>query len=81
MPFHVLEEVTRIDTEELQDSSDENSKKTDEATESGLNCFAECADLGINFAFFFFVKEEAKRYLRGLYEQRPRGKDSFFHFV
>jgi len=27
VPFHVLEEVTRIDTEELQDSSDENSKK------------------------------------------------------
>jgi len=60
VPFHVLEEVTRIDREELQDSSDENSEKTDEAIESAVNCFTECTDLGVNFAIFFFLNERQK---------------------
>jgi len=72
VPFEdVLEEVTRIDLEELQDSSEEKSDKTGEAIESAVKCFIECSDL------HFFVKQAAKRHLRGLYEQHARGKDSF----
>jgi len=64
VPFEdVLEEVTRIDAEELQDSSQEESDKTGEAIASAVNCFIECSGL------HFFVKQAAKRHLRGLYEQ------------
>jgi len=75
VPFEdVIEEVTRSDSEELQDSSDEESDKKTEAIESAVNCFTECSDLGENIALF---KQEAKRYLSGLYEQHARGNDSF----
>ena len=70
----VLEEVTRGDTEELQASSDEECDQKTEAIESAVNCFTECSDLGENIALF---KQEAKRYLKGLYEQHARGNDSF----
>ena len=55
--------MTRNDTEELQDSSDEESDKRDKAIESVVNCFTECSDLGENLAF---VKQGAKRYLGDL---------------
>jgi len=58
VPFHVLEEVTHIDREELQDSSDEKSENTDEAIESPVNCFTECTDLEVNFAFFLLNKRQ-----------------------
>ena len=70
----VLEQVTRSDTEELQDSSDEESDQKTEAIESAVNCFTQCSDLGQNIALF---KQEAKRYLKGLCEQHARGNDSF----
>ena len=70
----VLEEVTRSDTEEVQDSSDEENDQKTKAIESAVNCFTECSDLGQNIALF---KQEAKRYLKGLYEQHARGNDSF----
>ena len=50
VPFEdVFKGVTRNDTEEQQDFSDEESDKRDEAIESALNCFTECSDLGKNF--------------------------------
>ena len=70
----VLKEVTQSDIEELQDSSDEESDQKTEAIESAVNCFTECSDLGQNIALF---KQEAKRYLKGLYELHAQGNDSF----
>ena len=60
---YVFKEVTRNDTEELQDSSDEESDKRDKAIESAINCFTECSDWGENLAL---VKQGAKRYLGDL---------------
>ena len=45
---YVFKEVTRNDTEELQDSGSEESDKRDKAIESAINCFTECSDLGEN---------------------------------
>jgi len=56
MPFEdVIEEVTGIDTEELQHSSDEVSDKTGEAIESAVKCFIECIDL-----HFFLLNKRQK---------------------
>jgi len=50
-PFeYAFRQVTRIDTEGQQDSSGEESDKRNEATESAVNCFTECSDLGEIFA-------------------------------
>jgi len=43
-PFeYAFRQVTRTDTEGQQDSSDEESDKRNEATESAVNCFTEGA--------------------------------------
>ena len=49
--------MTRTDTEGQRDSSDEESDKINEATESAVNCFTECSDLGKVFAL---IKQGAK---------------------
>ena len=74
----VFKELTRIGTEEQQDSSDKESYKKDEAIESAVNYFTECSDLGENFAL---VKQGENRYLRGLYEQQARGKDYYISIL
>ena len=70
----ILDEVTRSDIEDVQDSSDEETDQKSKAIESAVNCFAESSDLGENIGLF---KQEAKRYLKGLYEKHARGNDSF----
>ena len=70
----ILVEVTRSDIEDVQDSSDEETDQKSKAIESAVNCFAESSDLGENTGLF---KQEAKRYLKGLYEKHARGNDSF----
>ena len=70
----ILDEVTRSDIEDIQDSSDEETDQKSKAIESAVGCFAECSDLGENIRLF---KQEAKRYLKGLYEKHARGNDSF----
>ena len=78
-PFeYTFRQVARTDTEGQQDSSDEKSDKRNEATESAVNCFIECSDLG---EIFTLIKQGAKRYLRDLCEQHARGKDSFFSIM
>ena len=79
-PFeYAFRQVTRTDTEGQQDSSDEESDKRNKAIESAVNCFTKCNDLGKIFAL---IKQGARRYIRDLYEQHARGKNSFiFHFV
>ena len=69
--------MCRSDTESLVDelgdsSSDEEDQKTN-AIESAVNVFAACDKLGQNIEHF---KQEARRYLKGLYELHARGGDS-----
>ena len=44
----ILEEVTRNDTEDVQDFTDEETDLKTKAIESVINFFAECSDLGEN---------------------------------
>ena len=69
--------MCRSDTESLVDelgdsSSDEEDQKTN-AVESAVNVFAACDELGQSIEHF---KQEARRYLKGLYELHARGGDS-----
>ena len=70
----VIEEVTRSDNEELQDSSDDEVDPKSKAIELAVSSFSECSALGENIALF---KKEARRSLKELYERHAQGNDTF----
>ena len=73
-----IEEVTCGDNEALDDqqddSSDEEEDQKTKAIESAVDIFTIYSDLDENISHF---KQEARRYLKGLYKQHARGSHTF----